>query len=75
MRKIFLFFTLFFSVAAFASDNEVEQTDSIVYTIAPDDAVLSMIDSLLNDKFYNCFRYCEGTEDTLQVNDFQELPD
>jgi membrane-bound lytic murein transglycosylase D len=75
MRKFFLFFTLFFSVAAFALDNEVEQTDSIVYTIAPDDAVLSMIDSLLNDKFYNCFRYCEGTEDTLQVNDFQELTD
>ena len=75
MHKFFLSCTFFFSFAAFALDNEVEQADSIVYTIAPDDAVLLMIDSVLNDKFYSCFRYCEGTEDTLLVSAFQELSD
>jgi len=75
MNKIFLFSVLLFSVSSYASTNEVKETDSIEYHIAPDDAVLSMIDSLMMDKFYNCFRYCNGTDDTSLVNEIQDLPD
>lgn len=75
MYKILFLTTLLFNIPAFASVNEVKETDSIEYKIAPDDAVLTMIDSLMMNKFYNCFRYCEGTDDTTLVNDIQELPD
>lgn len=73
MRKLFFLSSLLISVTAFARD--INETDSIQFTIAKDDAVLTMIDSLMANKFYNCFRYCEGTDDTTLVNEFQELPD
>jgi membrane-bound lytic murein transglycosylase D len=75
MSKLLFLATLLFTVSSFASVNETKETDSIEYTISPDDAVLVMIDSLMMDKHYNCFRYCEGTDDTTLVNEFQELPD
>ena len=75
MNRILIVTSLFFSFSSFASVIEVKEADSIEFHIAPDDAVLSMIDSLMLDKFYNCFRYCAGTEDTTLVNEFQELPD
>ena len=76
MRTALALFTFIFTLSTFASnDGEVKNTDSIKYEIASDDAVLIMIDSLMADRFYNCFRYCEGTEDSLVNNDFQELKD
>ncbi len=75
MSKLLFLTTFLFCISTFASVNELKETDSLEYTIAPDDAVLAMIDSLMMDKLYNCFRYCKGTEDTTLVNEFQELPD
>lgn len=76
MRNTFLLFITLFSTSLFAiNDSEVKNTDSIEYKIAADDAVLVMIDSLLADKFYNCFRYCAGTDDTLLNNEIQALED
>tara|TARA_B110000046_G_scaffold36706_1_gene40047 strand:- start:5386 stop:6861 length:1476 start_codon:yes stop_codon:yes gene_type:complete len=75
MNKTLLLSIIFFCFSSFTSAIEVKETDTIEFRIAPDDAVLSMIDSLMLDKFYNCFRYCEGTKDTIMVDDIQELPD
>lgn len=74
MNKILLLTSLFFRFSSFASVIDAKETDSIEFHIAPDDAVLSMIDSLMMDKFYNCFRYCQGTDDTTLVDEIQELP-
>jgi len=76
MRKISLSFLILFGFNSFATNvNEVKESDSIKYQIAKDDAVLAMIDSLMADRYFNCFRYCNGTDDTLADNTFQELND
>lgn len=75
MNKILFLTFVFFNISSFATVLEAKETDSIKLNIAPDDAVLKMIDSLMSDKFYNCFRYCRGTDDTTLVDDTQELPD
>ncbi|MBL4707571.1 MAG: LysM peptidoglycan-binding domain-containing protein [Flavobacteriales bacterium] len=72
----FLFISLFsISFSFVAANTDVKETDSIRYSIAADDAVLIMIDSLMADRMYNCFRYCELKKDSLFSNEHQELLD
>lgn len=75
MRRPLFLIALFFSFSIFANTHVAKETDSIEFHISPDDAVLSMIDSLMMDKYYNCFKYCEGSDDTTLLGSFQELSD
>lgn len=77
MKKILLSILLSTPLIGFASTNESEtkEADSIKYKIAKDDAVLSMIDSLLSDKMYNCFVYCYNPVDSLEKTEKQILND
>ena len=56
MRRPLFLIALFFSFSIFANTHVPKETDSIEFHISPDDAVLSMIDSLMMDKYYNCFK-------------------
>tara|TARA_B100000508_G_scaffold128518_1_gene114356 strand:- start:448 stop:1926 length:1479 start_codon:yes stop_codon:yes gene_type:complete len=58
MRLILLSFSvfLFFNVAAYEKLHE--EKDTIGFKISPDDEVLSMIDKLMQDKYYNAFVIC-----------------
>ena len=75
MHKPLSILAFLFSFSVLANTHVPKETDSLEFHITPDDAVLSMIDSLMMDKYYNCFRYCENTDDTTLLNSIQELPD
>lgn len=75
MRYIILLGLFSISTIVGANPNNVKETDSIRFSITADDAVLSMIDSLMANRMYNCFQYCELSDDTLFNDETQELID
>lgn len=58
MRYLFSIYFLCLSLFVFSSSKE---SDSLKYEIAPDDAVLNMIDTLLANRYYNAFGFCVDT--------------
>lgn len=66
-KPLLLFSFLFLILTSFSATEEVKK-DSIKYTIAPDDAVLVMIDSVLADKYYNAFGFCMDTLGNLPAD-------
>lgn len=66
--KLCLVSLLFSAVFSQASVSEVKESDSINYSIAADDQVLSMIDKMLADKYYNAFGFCLDTIGQLPLD-------
>lgn len=77
-NKLFLFFFFSFIVATAKETEkttETSKTDSVKYEIATDDLVLTTIDSLLNNMFYENYEYCLDTSGALATDNIPPLVD
>lgn len=75
MKKYFLLFCLIIPCIAFSNSPESKKTDSIKYSIAVDDQILGMIDSLMANRYYNSFGYSLDTIGSLALDSVPPLND
>ena len=62
VKNLFLFTCLLITIQSIGATNE---TDTIKYEIAQDDEVLQMIDTLLANRYFNAFGFCDDTIGSL----------
>ena len=59
MKSISITILLFISILSFGLElSELKKSDSLTYSISPDDEVLVMIDDFLSDRHHNAFGFC-----------------
>lgn len=73
MKTASLVSILFFTFFSYGS--ELKKSDSLEYTITPDDEVLIMIDDFLSDRHHNAFGFCLDSLDGLVQDSARPLVD
>ena len=73
-KALFLLFTIC-SISSIAGTFESKESDSIKYSISPDDKVLTMIDSLMAERYYERFGFCLDTIGELAFDSVPPLVD